>query len=117
MSYEKQIDITDTEAGKSLLDLILPEGKTVNFEVSADLAPSNISLEYYSKTKEDKHKITVNYEDISRIQIKDSDEHFVRRDSLCKIISPNVDGYEPRNESTLVCAKSDTEITLIYNKK
>ena len=117
LENEHQIDITNTEAGQNLLNLTLPEGKSVIFEVSADLAPSNVSLEYYSKTKEDKHKITVNYEDISGMQIKNSDEHFVRRDSLCKIISPNIDGYEPRNESTIVCAKSDTEITLIYNKK
>lgn len=110
-------DITDTRLGQKLLNLALPELENVIVEISSDLSPSKISAEYYSKTKEDKHKITVNYEDISGMQIKNSDEHFVRRDSLCKIISPNIDGYEPESESITVYAGNDTEITLIYNKK
>ena len=117
LENEHQIDITNTEAGQALLNLTLPEGESVIFEVNSKLPPKSMILEYYSKTKEDKHKITVNYEDISRIQIKDSDEHFVRRDSLCKIISPNIDGYEPESESITVYAGNDMEITLIYNKK
>ena len=117
LENEHQIDITNTEAGQNLLNLTLPEGESVIFEVNSKLPPKSMTLEYYSKTKEDKHKITVNYEDISGIQIKDSDEHFVRRDSLCKIISPNIDGYEPESESITVYAGNDMEITLIYNKK
>lgn len=117
MENENQIDITNTEAGQNLLNLTLPEGENVIFEVSADLAPSNVSLEYYSKTKEDKRKITVHYNDTDGNAIYESQEYFVRRDSICEITYPEIDGYEPKNESTCVLVANDTEITLIYNKK
>ena len=117
LENEHQIDITNTEAGQNLLNLTLPEDENVIFEVSADLAPSNVSLEYYSKTKEDKRKITVHYNDTDGNAIYESQEYFVRRDSICEITYPEIDGYKPKNESVCVLVANDTEITLIYNKK
>ena len=117
LENEHQIDMTNTEACQNLLNLTLPEGESVIFEVNSKLPPKSMTLEYYSKTKEDKHKITVNYEDISEMQIKDSDEHFVRRDSVCQITPPKIEGYEPESESITVYVENDMETTLIYNKK
>ncbi len=110
-------DITDTKLGQKLLNLKLPESETVIFEVSSQLSPSSVTLEYYSKTKEDKRKLTVRYNDIDGNVIYESQEYFVRQDSLCQITPPKIHGYEPKNESVCVLVANDTEITLIYNKK
>lgn len=114
---ERQIDITNSECGKSLLSFALPRGKAVVFEIKSEITPKSVTLEYYSKEKEDKRKITVHYNDTDGNAIYESNEYFVRRDSLCVVTSPKVEGYEPKNESTFVYLSNDTEITLIYNKK
>ena len=114
---EREADITNTEAGRNLLDFALPSGKTVMLEVKSEITPKSIDVEYYSKTKEDKCSLTVHYNDTECNAIYESNEYFVRRDSVCVVTSPKVEGYEPQNESTFVYSSNDTEITLIYNKK
>ena len=114
---ERQIDITNSECGKSLLSFALPRGKAVAFEIKSEITPKSIDVEYYSTTKEDKCSLTVHYNDTEGNAIYESQEYFVRRDSVCVVTSPKVEGYEPHHESTFVYSSNDTEITLIYSKK
>lgn len=112
---EQQIDITGSEIGQCLLNLKLPESETVIFEVNSSVPPTSLSLEYYSKTKEDIYILTVRYEDREGNVLLESKTSSVRSGSRYKVVAPEIEGYMP------ICAEyegymnNDNEIVIKYS--
>ena len=114
---EREADITNTEAGQNLLNLTLPESETVIFELSSQLSPPSVNVEYYSKTKEDIYILTVRYEDREGNVLLESKTSSVRSGSRYMVIAPEIEGYEPLQKQVEGYLTSDLEITIIYKEK
>ena len=107
-------DLTDTEFGQALLNLKLPKNGTI--EVMSDIPIDGIKISYYSDEKEDTYSITVHYRDKNGNALRDSKTKSVRRNSKYLVVSPEITGYKPENNTYEGYLTSDTEIIIIYEE-
>ena len=108
-------DITDTDFGQALLNLVVPRTQSGVLRVESALPASGLEVEYYSMEKEDKVTLEVlcvseDGEELERTS------HSVRKDSKYQVKAPLIDGYTPINESIFGVASKDAEIIFEYKE-
>ena len=108
-------DITDTDFGQALLNLVVPRTQSGVLRVESALPASGLEIEYYSMEKEDKVALEVlcvseDGEELERTS------HSVRKDSKYQVKAPLIDGYTPINESIFGVASKEAEIIFEYKE-
>ena len=108
------IDITESEIGKAILGLTLPENATAIIEASSVVPVSKIKVSYYSCEKENKYSLMVHFRSEKGETLLDSKVNYIRCGSKYVVIPPEIEGYFPlksKYEGQLV---QDSEIIIKY---
>lgn len=108
-------DITETDFGQALLNLVVPRTQNGVLRVESALPASGLEVEYYSMEKED--KVTLEVLCVSEVgeELKRT-SHSVRKDSKYQVKAPLIDGYTPINESIFGVASEEAEIIFEYKE-
>lgn len=109
-------DITDTDFGQALLNLVVPRTQSGVLRVESALPASGLEVEYYSMEKED--KVTLEVLCVSEVgeELKRT-SHSVRKYSKYQVKAPEIDGYTPINESIFGVASEEAEIIFEYKEE
>lgn len=108
------IDITESEIGKAILGLSLPENATIVIEASSAIPVNKIKVSYYSNEKEDKYSLTVHYRNEKGVTLLDSKVSLIRCNSKYIVIAPEIEGYFPLKSKYEGYLTQDSEITIKY---
>lgn len=112
-----EYDFSDTEWGKALPLVNAPYGTDCTLDIISALPPSYLLGEYYSVDSQALNSLIVSYKNEDGEEIAEKRSLILRKGSRYKLITPQIEGYEPVDKEITGVLLKDGEITIIYRRK